>query len=597
MFSYLILFCFSLIILFPKKDEIVEKLFYAIIFSSFLFASLLLGFLSLAIIHLQISKFPLLLISLTLFLITFFLDGRSLYKLSKIKNFLKIEFSLFLKSDENGSLPKIIKKIIIFLTVLICISSIGPINHPDAADYHVGYPYQYFENGGFFIDGGLTQGLLGLADYSNLAFIQENSIWLIRFIQIANLPLIILFLSKKIKNNIYLLVLISIPTFIQWSTIGKPLFLGETSMIILYLIWKYNQTNYTLKLLFISFISCITFKISSLIIIFPIFLDTLINLLSRENGKTNLKSFMIYLYRSKEFLFTLIALTALLINRFIITQNLAYPLLTNIFNKDNELIKQFAIFLSNYQRENFFFIKIFIPTNINEIGQTLGPSILILTIFLFFRSTKNFASLTSHDRSIDFLCAVQFILLMFFCQGRADYYIAPLILLIHQSNQLIYINKNFFIKSSLYLSTIVQICCITAFLFLSIYINYASSLEFSQLMNKTAYGYNLSKMINKNISGNFLIKSRNVRLYYDKNYLDKDKIKLCKYSKLKLGISNPEEICFKRYNVNQIITSKEDKISENSFDCKLIKAENASRNIFNNEINTYKYCKRIYSSK
>ena len=72
-----------------------------------------------------------------------------------------------------------------FLTLII-ISSIGPINHPDATDYHVGYPYQYFLRGGLFIDGGLHQGLLGIGDYSNLAFIQENTIWLIRTTNIIN---------------------------------------------------------------------------------------------------------------------------------------------------------------------------------------------------------------------------------------------------------------------------------------------------------------------------------------------------------------------------------------------------------------------------
>ena len=40
--------------------------------------------------------------------------------------------------------------------------------------------------GKFFIDGGLHQGLLGLADYANLAFIQENNVWFIRFLQIIN---------------------------------------------------------------------------------------------------------------------------------------------------------------------------------------------------------------------------------------------------------------------------------------------------------------------------------------------------------------------------------------------------------------------------
>ena len=141
---------------------------------------------------------------------------------------------------------------IAFILFLIFISSFGPINHPDSADYHVGYPYQYFIRGGLFVDGGDDQGLLGLADYANLAFIQENTIWLIRTVQIINLPFIFLFLSNKLKNNILLLTFLTVPTFIQWSTIGKPLFLGESSLIILYLIWNNKKNCHSLKLLILA---------------------------------------------------------------------------------------------------------------------------------------------------------------------------------------------------------------------------------------------------------------------------------------------------------------------------------------------------------
>ena len=78
---------------------------------------------------------------------------------------------------------------------LIFLSSIGPINHPDATDYHLGYPYQYFLRGRFFVDGGLHQGLLGMADYANLAFIQEKTTWFIRPLQILSLPFLLLFLN------------------------------------------------------------------------------------------------------------------------------------------------------------------------------------------------------------------------------------------------------------------------------------------------------------------------------------------------------------------------------------------------------------------
>ena len=148
-----------------------------------------------------------------------------------ISNFIYSEINNVLEKNQKNKFQIILLYFIFFITLFIFISSIGPINHPDAADYHVGYPYQYFIKGRFFIDGGLLQGLVGIGDYANLAFIQEKTTWLIRTIQIINLPILILFLANKIKNNVFLLGLISTPTFIQWSTIGKPLFMGDSCLV------------------------------------------------------------------------------------------------------------------------------------------------------------------------------------------------------------------------------------------------------------------------------------------------------------------------------------------------------------------------------
>ena len=80
-------------------------------------------------------------------------------RISKIKNFLNEEFKNFFNKSNINKTQKVYIYLITSLLILICISSIGPINHPDSADYHVGYPYQYYLRGKFFIDGGLTQGL------------------------------------------------------------------------------------------------------------------------------------------------------------------------------------------------------------------------------------------------------------------------------------------------------------------------------------------------------------------------------------------------------------------------------------------------------
>ena len=193
MLSFLLIFISSTIILLPREKNLNEKIIYAALFSSFPFSQLILGFISLLSIFIGISKIPVLIFSLIIFIFTILVNKNFCSKLLEIKSFLNIEIRKFFSKSNRSKLQKGYINLIVLILILILISSIGPINHPDSADYHVGYPYQYFLRGKFFIDGGLTQGLLGLADYANLAFIQENNIWLIRFLQISNLPLLIIF--------------------------------------------------------------------------------------------------------------------------------------------------------------------------------------------------------------------------------------------------------------------------------------------------------------------------------------------------------------------------------------------------------------------
>ncbi len=594
MLSFSLIYISSILILLPSKNKLNEKIIYAGLFASFPFSQLLLGYLSLLSIFFGISKIPLLIFSIIVIFFTILRQKNYLSKLVEIKTFLGIEIRNFFNKSNINKLQKVYIYLITLLLILIFLSSVGPINHPDSADYHVGYPYQYYLKGKFFIDGGLHQGLLGLADYANLAFIQENNIWLIRFVQIINLPLIITFLSKSIKNNLYLIAFLSVPTIIQWSTIGKPLFLGESSLIALYIIWKSNKSIYTFKLLLISIISCITFKISSIIIIFPILIDLTLYLLidQRKNEKLikNIKNTL----TSKVILISLLALISLLISRFVITGNFFYPLLANVFNKDDELVKNFANFISSYNRENFFFIRIFLPTSFRDLGSSLGPSIGILFISLIlvnFYLKKN--KIIESNNSIFFVCLSQIILLILVCQGRADYYVAPLIILIYKSEELIEPIKKYKIQFLFYIATISQIFIISLFLFYSIYLNFLALNDYPKLMNKTAYGYNLSKIIDQNISGSFLINKRNMRLYYPNNYLEIDKYKKCLKDNKILNLSNSKNFCLKKYNINQIITDLGDKVNEKYYQCEIINADAQSRNFFNRKKQNYKYCKKV----
>ena len=593
MISYFLIFISLLVILFPKKiSKHDENYIYLLLFASFPISYLILGFISLLFIHLNISNFPIIYFSI-LFLLTSLLSNKKIiFKFSTILNFISSEIKKSFYKNKNLPFQKTIQYIIIFITFLIFISSIGPINQPDASDYHVGYPYQYFIRGGFFVDGGLHQGLLGIGDYANLSFIQENNIWLIRTLQIINLPILVLFLSNKIKNNIFLLGLISSPTLIQWSTIGKPLFLGESCLIVIYILWKINKSIFNLKYLIVLSIACITFKISSLIIVFTILLDILIYS-NTLNSRKVLFNHLSQILRDKLFIFTFLVLISLLINREQITGNFAYPLLTNLFNNNEQIVNEFSYFLKNYGREGIFPLNIFLPTSFGELGQSLGPFITF-TIILSILKIK-IKSINHSEKNLLFISFSQLIFLLIFAQGRSDYYICPLILFTYCSRQLSF-NKNIkYIKYIFYLSILIQLTIIISFTSVSVLQSINSLKNFNQTMERTAFGFSSSLIINKQETNGVLFTNRNTRLFYPKNYIDRDLFSKCITINNLDKKNDPQNYCLDKYKINQIISNENFLIDNKNFICNKISIPSGSRNPFNRRNLNQQYCKRKIS--
>ena len=587
MISYIFLLTSSLVFLFPNQEKKLKgEIFFALIFSSFLFANLILGFISLILILFGLSNLPIIILSISISLLIFLIDKKFKNKLCKIRDFLKFEVINFLDFENENWKNKFFTFLIIIFLFLIYLSSFGPIDHPDASSYHVGYPFQYLLKRKFFIDGGLSQGLLGIADYANLAFIQENTIWLIRPLQIINLPILILFLSTKLKNKFFILTFLTVPTFIQWSTIGKPLFLGESSLMAIYLIWENLKTRYSLKLLLMAALCCITFKISALIIIFPIFLRCAFQKINSNNIENLFKEIK-YLIFSKEIIFCFIVIFSLIFSRYLITNNFAYPLLIDFFNKDDFQLKQFSEILSSFGRDKFFILNIFIPTKISDLGRSIGPISLILFLFILIKEFKNSILMRNHILLITFS---QILFLILFCQGRADYYAAPLVSIIYQSDYLNMTNFRNNLKALFNFSLIFQIFLITIFISFSIFNNFKYLNDFDKAMKVNAYGYNLSRIINKNLAGKSLIKDRNTKLYYSKNYVDIDRFKKCEIKKKSLKKFDPKMDCLENYKVNQIITSPDDPISEDIYNCKIINLVKGSRNFLNRKEKEIKYC-------
>ena len=133
-----------------------------------------------------------------------------------------------------------IKLVFLFLFLLLFVS-FGPINHSDAANAYVGYPYKFWVKNQHFIDGNLNQGLLGLGDFSNIFYFQDRTIWLIRFTEFLPLiPILFLILRRK-TNKIIVYTILSTPVFIQWMSLGKNNFFSDACVVIIFLVWEKHK--------------------------------------------------------------------------------------------------------------------------------------------------------------------------------------------------------------------------------------------------------------------------------------------------------------------------------------------------------------------
>ena len=73
-------------------------------------------------------------------------------------------------------------------------------------------------------------------------------------------------------------------------------------------------------------------------------------------------------------------------------------------------MNDFSNMLTNFQRDNLFILKIFIPASIPGLGTALGPSIFIIALTIFISQLKNF----NIPKNPLIVCASQLFLLMLF---------------------------------------------------------------------------------------------------------------------------------------------------------------------------------------
>ena len=592
MYSLIILIISIIPSLFDIKY--IKSNLISLILTSILFSYILLGFISLFLISIDQSRFPLLVISSIILILTLLKDKKFFYKYIIIWNCLLGEFKYFIYTYKVKS-NNFSSWVIFGLVLLITLSSIGPINHPDALDYHVGYIYQYWLKKGFFVDGGFHQGLLGIGDYANLSFIQERTIWLIRYIQVFSLPFIILFFFNSVKNNIFIIAFLSSSTFIQWSTIGKPLFLGEASAAVVYIFWKNNKNAYSKKLLILCLIACISIKISSLIVFLPIILDLIYECLNKN--KLNFKRIYIDIkntFYQRAVLITLFSLIGILISRYFINGNFAYPLLTEIFNSNDQNIKIFASFLSEYNRNQFFPLNIFLPLSLSTLSTSLGPGILILIISLFIFQLKKitiFKKSFVFTDSILFIGFLQLILLIIFCQGRADYYSMPVLLFVYSSNNLGIFIKNNIYKITLNLATYIQVILLSFILLFSIFQNISAIINLERNLQFTSSGYVALKYLDNISNGNvYQNLIRDARFYYPQNYIPQEIVINC----FQKNQDNPnfKAYCLDLYKIKKFISAPNFLTNKEIYNCEKKTFLIGARNPFNRSKVLMEICKK-----
>ena len=360
---------------------------YGIFASSLIFSVASNGLISMLLIATKLVYLPILFIQFIFFLL-----------IVDIK-----KFKLIFRSFLNGFLNDLLKIkakygvkftiLISLILILLLFASLGPINQSDTVNYYVGYPFQYYLRNSHFIDGDLGQGLLGIGDFANITFIQEKSIWLIRVSQYLPLIPILLFLGKRKTSSFIILIFLSSPVFLQWLTIGKINFLGDSCLTLIYLSWKYNPSKRYALITFLSGLISTSIKISSFLIFIPILFDVLITY------KFDLKDIIFgsKLNFSKSQTLILVisigSIISILYYRFYLTGNFFFPILSSFFSKGNNQLQDWERMLRNFDREGFYQLWIFVPKNPSKIASVLGPATGFFFLIKFCNEIRYLISL------------------------------------------------------------------------------------------------------------------------------------------------------------------------------------------------------------
>ena len=544
----------------------------------------------------------LLIASNTVYIPIFFIQSIIFLLLVDRKKFIEHFFNFFRGFSEDfenikHNYDKKIIMLVILILILLFFTSLGPINHVDTVKYYVGYPFQYYLRNSHFIDGDLGQGLLGIGDFANINFIQEKSIWLIRVLQFFPLIPILLFLGKRKISTLAILIFITSPVFLQWLTIGKVTFLGDSCLSLVYISWKCKPNQKYAFIAFVVGLISISIKISSILIFIPIFFDILffyklsLKRIFLENGsKYDISKVFILLI-------SISSIVGIFYYRFFLTGNFFFPILSKIFSRGNQDLQDWEMLLRNWDREGLYQLWLFIPKNPSKIASVLGPATGLFFLIKLWKEMRGMAFREKVNLNIGFL---QLIFLLIFSQGRADYYFSPLFLIFCDElnlfeNRIKKREISIFISqiNILKISFIVQTFLFTISTFYMIFVNLYAIVDYDQAMNKTGYGYYNSKIFRKYAVEPVMgLVTSPTRLFYDGEFVPNHNFWKCfNYSSNSEDLDK-ENYCLDKLKIKTVIVEENHLVNNKNYECFTVLLRETPRNIFKSSQYKADICKK-----
>jgi hypothetical protein len=441
------------------------------------------------------------------------------------------------------------------------------------------------------VDGGLHQGLLGLGDYVNIAFIQEKTTWLIRTAQITPLvPLVILFLYFETSQIAIYTFLISLVFIGGWATIGKPLFLGDICIACIYILHACRPSKNSCYSLISAIALGVSLKISTLLIGLPILLHILANISAqsrRGNCYQKPRAKRTLDLHDSLVLISIGMLALVMYSRYLVTGNPFFPFMSHLLSPRNPEYAAFEQFLRSYLRDSMFFpIQMIFPASLGQLGLVLGPAAMLIAIHRIIK----FKYEHQKFKRIIITGILQIILLLIFAQGRIDYYASPLVLLICHSS--FGASKNSFDSTSFigesfyklaFMLILVQGIVFYGLLGTSMYQTLMTSITYNKSMKSWAYGFDAADQLNKSLPPYVNLLTRNTRYYFSRDYVDADKFKRC-MSQVLPKESNDQaaiEACMSGLNVRSILAPEMTLQTDGKLECEITTVSSSGRNPFN----------------